>query len=110
MVDQTVEKKEEDSVDKRAAGFLFYVTAVSIVAGFGLTVAKARKSFPADLQSHYNDGSRLATKALAYGTLLSVSGCGLLVFTVSKLLGVNTVRFILLFLLQILILYFYYSR
>ena len=79
------------SYDSKSAGFLFFVTCVAVAAGFGTTVARARKSMPSHLSNHYDEGARLATKALGYGTLISVTSCGLLVFGVMKAFGVNTV-------------------
>ena len=79
------------SYDSKNAGFLFFVTCVAVAAGFGTTVARARKSMPSHLSNHYDEGARLATKALGYGTLISVTSCGLLVFGVMKAFGVNTV-------------------
>lgn len=76
--------------------FLLYVTAVSGIAGFGLTIAKARKSSPNDFAKLNNEGARLAVKALAYGTAISVGGCGLLVFGVAKALGVSSVSIVCL--------------
>lgn len=92
MVSDKVEKvPKTSSCDSKSAGFLFFVTCVAVAAGFGTTVARARKSMPSHLSNHYDEGARVATKALGYGTLISVTSCGLLVFGVMKAFGVNTV-------------------
>lgn len=92
MVSDEVEKvPKSSSYDSKSAGFLFFVTCIAVAAGFGTTVARARKSIPSHLSNHYDEGARLATKALGYGTLISVTSCGFLVFGVMKAFGVNTV-------------------
>jgi len=85
--------KDEVSVFKKSA-FLIYVTLISGAAGFGLTVARARKSAPKDVNSLNAEGTKLALKALGYGTAISVTGCGLLTFGVAKALGVSSVSHI----------------
>ena len=79
-----------------SASFLLYVSATSVLAGFGLALAKARKSNPSSFGSTNNDGAKLALKALGYGSIISVSACGLLVVFVAKVFGVNSVSVILL--------------
>ena len=90
---QLNEKTSSGSVSPLKGGaFLFYVTLVSGLAGFGLAVAKARKSSPKDVNTISSEGTRLAMKALGYGTAISFTGCGLLVLGVAKALGVSSVR------------------
>jgi len=85
--------RDEVSVFKKSA-FLIYVTLISGAARFGLTVARARKSAPKDVNSLNAEGTKLALKALGYGTAISVTGCGLLTFGVAKALGVSSVSHI----------------
>ena len=82
-------KKATDNKFGRKAGFLIYVSSVSVIAGFGLALARSRKSNPNDFKNVNNEGSKLAMKALGYGTLLSITGCGLLTIIVCKMLGVT---------------------
>ncbi|XP_066916879.1 transmembrane protein 242-like [Clytia hemisphaerica] len=76
----------------KGGAFLFYVTLISGLAGFGLTVARARKSAPKDVNNLNAEGTRLALRALGYGTAISVTGCGLLMFGVAKALGVSSAK------------------
>ena len=101
MSDQQLnENQSPGSVSPLKGGaFLVYVTLISGLAGFGLTVAKARKSSPKDVNTINAEGTKLAMRALGYGTAISVSGCGLLVLAVAKALGVSSVRvFLFIFL------------
>ena len=91
----------------KGGAFLLYVTLISGLAGFGLTVAKARKSSPKDVNTVSTEGTRLALRALGYGTAISVSGCGLLMLGVAKALGISNVRS-LYFLFDLYIILFFY--
>lgn len=73
----------------KKAGFLTYLSTVSIFAGFGMTVAKARKKTPNAFKDVNSEGARLAMKALGYATLINISGFGLVTFGVCKVMGVN---------------------
>lgn len=86
----------------KGGAFLVYVTLISGLAGFGLTVAKARKSSPKDVNTINAEGTKLAMRALGYGTAISVSGCGLLVLAVAKALGVSSVRLFCIYLFPII--------
>ncbi|XP_012565684.1 transmembrane protein 242 isoform X1 [Hydra vulgaris] len=82
------EAKTDLSKNVLSASFLLYVSAAAMFAGFGLTLARARKSSPKSFDSN-SDGTKLAFKALGYGSLISVSACGLLVVFVAKAFGVK---------------------
>ena len=89
----SVDEKPTGGVTPLKGGlFLIYVTLVSGAAGFGLAVARAKKSSPKDAQHVLNtEGTKLALRALGYGTAISVTGCGMLMFAVAKALGVSGV-------------------
>ena len=101
-----------------AAAFLTGVTGVSVLFGFGSTLAAAKKKDP-----HFFDqgvtgriesvaetpaatsvvgkhgrsiamesGASLAARALGWGTLYSVAGCSVLFYAIWKLMAVNDVR------------------
>lgn len=96
MSEHISEEREAESQNKNSVGnlkgavFLFGVTCMSILGGFGITVGRARKSAPDAFAERHNEATRLATRALGYGTLLSVTGCGLLVVAACKVLGINS--------------------
>ncbi len=73
----------------KAGTFLAGVTLISVVAGFGLALARVKKKNPKEFSE--TEASRLALKALGLGTALSVSGTGLLVFAVARILNVRSV-------------------
>lgn len=74
-----------------AAVFLTGVTFASMMGGFGVSLGMARKKSPDAFVTRYNDGVKLAARALGYGSLLAVSGVGLIVYGVKKALGVSNV-------------------
>ena len=73
----------------KKAGFLLYVSTVSIVGGFGLTLARAKKSSPNAFNNVNSEGARLALKAFGIGTLINVGAFGVVTFTVCKVMGVS---------------------
>ncbi|XP_059139368.1 transmembrane protein 242-like [Physella acuta] len=87
----------EDKYFKIKAGiFLTSVTGMSILGGFGMTLAMAKKQDPAMFAKGIHgtreipeSGISLATRALARGSLYSVAGFSLFCFTVWKLMGVH---------------------
>lgn len=81
--------------------FLGSVAGASIVFGFGSTLAAAKKKDP----EYFNKGltpqavkmeagASLAMRALGWGTVYAVGGCGILFYAVWKLLGVKDVSYI----------------
>lgn len=69
--------------------FLGTVTGASILAGFGSTLALAKKRDPTyfDRGLVPGGGAALALRALGYGTLLATSTFGLAIFGLYALLG-----------------------
>lgn len=74
------------------AFFLTGVTLASMVGGFGYAIGQARRRSPVSFDQHQQEGVKLAVRALAWGTVLAISGVGLLVFGVKTALGVKDVR------------------
>lgn len=86
-----------DKYSKLKAGvFLTSLTGLSILGGFGMTLAMSKRQDPTMFAKGIHgsreipeSGVSLATRALARGSLYSVAGFSLLCFTVWKLMGVN---------------------
>lgn len=72
--------------------FLTGVTLASIVGGFGYAIGQARRRSPGSFDQRQKEGVKLAVRALGWGTVLAVSGVGLLVLGVKTALGVKDVR------------------
>ncbi|XP_014771325.1 transmembrane protein 242 [Octopus bimaculoides] len=85
----------------KGAAFFTSLTTASLLFGFGTTVAMAKKKDPAMFaktlipsREYPVTGHAFAARALAWGTLYSISGVSLLTFAVWKMLGVhNLVEF-----------------
>lgn len=82
-----------------ATAFLTSVAGVSALFGFGATLSYAKKRDP----THFDrgvvmgstlseSGAALAMRALGWGTVYAVGGCGILFFSLWKLSGCNNVR------------------
>ena len=71
--------------------FLTGVTLASMVGGFGYAIGQVRRRSPGSFDQR-QQGVKLAVRALGWGTVLAVSGVGLLVFGVKTALGVKDVR------------------
>ena len=74
------------------AFFLTGVTFASMVGGFGYAIGQARRRSPGSFDQRQQEGVKLAVRALGWGTVLAVSGVGLLVLGVKTALGVKDVR------------------
>lgn len=78
--------------------FLASVTGISVLFGFGMTLAMAKKRDPhsflkgLDATSLPESGASLALRALGRGTLYSVSAFGVFCFVTWKLLGVHNLQ------------------
>nr|KAG5711073.1 hypothetical protein BaRGS_013807 [Batillaria attramentaria] len=76
--------------------FLATVAGFSILGGFGMTIAMAKKKDPSMFAKGMfpsrevpESGGSLAMRALGWGTFYAVAGVGTLSFVVWKLLGVQ---------------------
>lgn len=92
--DKDAEKKKEKFY---GALFLSGLAGMSAMIGFGSALASTRKqdtkSFEAGLigqKGLYESGTALATRALFFGSLWAVGGCGLIFYTIWKLSGAKT--------------------
>lgn len=83
-----------------AAGiFLTAVTGISAMIGFGTTIMAAKKQDPkyfgkgiAGSIEMTETGASLALRALGWGSLYAVTGCGILFYTIWKISGAKDVR------------------
>ena len=100
MADENTKKMHEngDSQNMKAgdvfAGALLLtgVTFASMASGFGYAIGQARRRSPSSFDQRQQEGAKLAMRALGWGTVLAVSGVGLLIFGVKTALGVKDVR------------------
>ena len=79
--------------------FMTSVAGMSILFGFGTTVAAAKKKDPEYFNKGMSPaavkmeaGASLAMRALGWGTVYAVGGCGIFFYAVWKMLGVKDVR------------------
>ena len=98
MADEDLpETFERDRPASVLPGVLFItgVTFASIVGGFGYAIGQARRRSSEAFDARTQEGVKLALRALGWGTVLAVSGVGLLVLSVKTTLGVKDVRIVL---------------
>ncbi|KAK0182585.1 hypothetical protein PV327_000710 [Microctonus hyperodae] len=79
--------------------FLSAVTGISAMIGFGTTLAAIRKKDPQSFQDGMigtkgvsNSGASLAMRALGWGTVYAVAGCGILFYGIWKLSGATNAQ------------------
>ena len=98
MADEDLQETfERDRPASVLPGALFItgVTFASIVGGFGYAIGQARRRSSEAFDARTQEGVKLALRALGWGTVLAVSGVGLLVLSVKTTLGVKDVRIVL---------------
>lgn len=97
MQESIIKDKQNDgnspdlSSKTKSASFIFGVTTLATFTGFAFTLVRAKRSYTTKLNTLHTDGSKLALKALGYGTAISVTGCSSLVLLVALALGVRSV-------------------
>lgn len=74
------------------------MTGISAIIGFSSTLAAARKQDPTSFgkgfvptKELHETGASLAVRALGWGTLYAVTGCGLLFYSIWKFTGAKNV-------------------
>lgn len=84
------------------------MSGIAAVAGFGTTIAAARKQDPKYFGKGMmatrelpETGASLALRALGWGTLYAVTGCGILFYSIWKLSGAKNVRLVRIGLLEV---------
>ncbi|KAF2903829.1 hypothetical protein ILUMI_02345 [Ignelater luminosus] len=96
---QNIESKDDVSFKVKAGIFLASVTGMSAIIGFGATLAAVKRQDP----KYFNKGmlgtiemtetgTSLALRALGWGTVYAVTGCGILFYTIWKLSGAQTME------------------
>lgn len=100
MADEDAKKVNESdasqnvkSTDVLAGALLLSgVTFAAMAGGFGYAIGQARRRSPSSFDQRQQEGAKLAMRALGWGTVIAVSGVGLLIFGVKTALGVKDVR------------------
>lgn len=105
---RVIENKHNVNIGVLAALFLSGVSGISALIGFGSTLASARKQDPTNFGKGFTytkelpeTGANLALRALGWGTLYAVTGCGLFFYAVWKISGARNVPIIYSIFLQI---------
>lgn len=87
-----------NAIYSTAAAFLATVSGMAAIGGFGRTIATARKQdqklyeqATVETANLIESGTKLATRALAWGTFYAVLGTGTFFFGVWKLSGAKNV-------------------
>ncbi|XP_017769851.1 PREDICTED: transmembrane protein 242 [Nicrophorus vespilloides] len=91
--------QKNDNFRTKAGIFLAGVAGMSVIFGFGATVASAKKSDPRYFDKGLTrsielgeSGANLAARALGWGTLYAFTGCGVLFYTIWKFSGASNMQ------------------
>ncbi|XP_001638781.2 transmembrane protein 242 [Nematostella vectensis] len=74
------------------AAYISCVTFASMIGGFGLSLGMARRRNPDAFVGGQNEGVKLASRALAWGTVYAFTGVGAVVLGVKTALGVKDAK------------------
>ncbi|XP_015903600.2 transmembrane protein 242 isoform X2 [Parasteatoda tepidariorum] len=93
------EKNTKKDAKLLETSFLLTVTGVSVVGGFGMALAMAKKKDPVYFLKGMmatkelpESGGSLAMRALGWGTLYAVTGFSAVCYGIWKLMGVNNLE------------------
>ncbi|KAK6986112.1 transmembrane protein 242 [Biomphalaria glabrata] len=99
LLTNTNEHVDDKYQKLKAAIFLTTVTGMSILGGFGTTLAMSKRQDPTNFSKGIHgsreipeSGISLATRALARGSLYSVAGVSFICFAVWKLMGAHDLK------------------
>lgn len=96
-----MEKKTEEKTSKSEGGFsinsvalpvLVGVSLVSILGGFGATIALTRRRHPDLFMQSQAEGGRIAFRALGWATVISCGGFAMAILSVRTLFDIHSVR------------------
>ncbi|KAK3912122.1 Transmembrane protein 242 [Frankliniella fusca] len=99
IADGLTQAERDPNYAFKATAFLAGVAGFSAFFGFGATLAYAKKKDPIHFDkgvvmgpSLSESGAALALRALGWGTVYAVGGCGILFFSLWKLSGCNNLH------------------
>ncbi|KAF7269205.1 transmembrane protein 242 [Rhynchophorus ferrugineus] len=100
IIVDTIEKSQYSPEFRLKAGFfLAAVSGISAIVGFGTTIAAARKRDPTHFGKGFiptkelpETGAGLALRALGWGTLYAITGCGILFYGIWTISGAHNLK------------------
>lgn len=107
MSDKRPEQQKDDYFRLKAAAFLATAGSIGLLFGFSGALASTKKQDPTSFDQGlvgqvaeqgrqkrllHESGARLASRALAYGTLYAVGGCAVLFYGLWKLSGADNLE------------------